>query len=853
MKISKIFFSVLVTAFLLVVGANASKADEGPSPININFQVEAQDGSIYNQAIDVSACATPNNENLTVNGYCAFEAAGLTTDITWMSFGGLVNSINGVFGDSSDFWLWFLNDEPALVGIDSYILNPGDKILWALGKQPLKVTLSTTTPKVNEVNTITVLGFNPNSFMFEPVSGANIVGTTLTTNIEGVAEIVATSTSAFTISVSAEGYISSQDFTITPKPENIKVVIRNNSGTAFSSDIDLPEINSPEIFVTPDSGTTSPIAISPLSVLGILKNLETTTNEFKITNLAYFSSFNSFLINCVAIPASSSTPDCYNWTYAVNNSFPQVGIDQAVVKDGDTIYFFFGSSHKTTLSKTSVETNETFTAKAEQYDLNSGNYIPLTGVTLGIGNFQPDFSFLETATSTVDSNGQAQFTLNSEGSYEIGIKEDSYFPTTSLTVTKAQTSPPSSGGGGGGSAAQTAFNIPKAINFISQSQNTDGSFNSELVTDWTAIALASADSTEAKTKLKNYLANYNYAAQSITDYERHAMALLSLGLNPYNQTPKDYITPIVNAFDGTQIGDTGLETDDIFAIFPLSHAGYNYSDPIIQKTIVHIISKQKPNGSWNDSADVTAAAVMAIGPYFRAPGYVAATGKAFGYLDATQNPNGGWGNIDSTSWVLTMLNAIKESDPAHFIPITSSSGLKPEDYIFKEQNADGGVSSANRVWSTSYAVTAMSGKSWLSVLSSFPKPSTGGGANFGAGAVLGTSTTSTSTLTTLPPTTSTTSTSSLITIIPLPVDASTTPEALTTQNILSKPTATPRPKAAKAKTPTKVKITAADPTPTPTITPSTEENKNTETAVEKKPSWILRAFRAIGSFFGKLF
>ncbi len=847
MKIPKLFFLILSAAFIISIAPPLSQADNDPSPVNINFQVEGPTSSIYNQNLTVPACVTPNNASSTVNGFCAFNASGLTADVTWLSFGGLVNSINGISGDSSNFWLWFLNGEPASIGMDSYMLQPNDKILWALGRQPLKVSLSTASPKVNATSTVTVLGFNPNSFAFEPVGGASIIGTDLITSANGTADIVATSTNPLIISVNASGYIPSEQFSLTPKPQSVNVVIRNNLATAFSGSVDLPGGDESDILVTPTSGTTSPVAISPRSVLGVLENLQTTSSTFKITDLAYFSSFNSFLVNCVAIPASLTTPDCYNWTYAINNSFPQMGIDQAMVKDGDTIYFFFGSPHKTTLSKTTVSVGETFTATAQMYDLSTGTYVPLTGVTLGIGNFNPDFSFSEIATSTVNSLGQASFSLNATGTMEVGIKEDFYFPTTQITIAEAAPAPPS-GGGGGGSAPLT-FNIPSALSYISLQQTSDGSFDSSLTTDWTAIAFASADPGNAKLKLKTYLQNYNYQPSSITDYERHAMALQALGINPYSGTQTDYITPIVNAFDGNQIGDTSLETDDIFAIFPLTHAGYTGNDEIIKKEIAYIISKQKPNGSWNDSVDVTAAAVMAIGPFFQTPGYVQATGKAFGYLASTQNQNGGWGNVDSTSWVVTMLNSVREGDPSHFKNIVNSSGLSGMDYLAKNQNADGSVTSANKTWSTSYAVTAASGKSWLSVLNNFSKPTTNnqpsGNTNAG-GTVLGTSTLVTLPLTTSTSTPATTTPSTISTTTPTIIEVitpTTTPEVLPL----------PKPKVNKVKTAIKPKVVVISPTPTPPATESMPVAKDETQSPLHKPNWFIRALTSISSFFYKLF
>src|SRR3989344_6077620 len=128
------------------------------------------------------------------------------------------------------------------------------------------------------------------------------------------------------------------------------------------------------------------------------------------------------------------------------------------------------------------------------------------------------------------------------------------------------------------------------------------------------------------------------------------MALLSLGINPYSGTSTDYITPIVDTFDGTQIGEL-FPHDDIFAIFPLLHAGYSVNDEIIQKVTAYIVSKQSANGSWGDP-DSTAAAVQALSLINSQPGVSDALSKAKIYLQGHQQSNGGFGNSFSTSWVI---------------------------------------------------------------------------------------------------------------------------------------------------------------------------------------------------------
>ncbi len=139
--------------------------------------------------------------------------------------------------------------------------------------------------------------------------------------------------------------------------------------------------------------------------------------------------------------------------------------------------------------------------------------------------------------------------------------------------------------------------------------------------------------------------------ESVTDYERDAMALEALGINPYTGTSVNYIQPIISAYDGTKIGDPTLVNNDIFAIFPLMKAGYSSNDPIIQKTIAYIISEQNLDGSWAESVDLTAAAIQAFLLTPSISGVSQSINNARQYLVENQQADGGFGSVDSTSWV----------------------------------------------------------------------------------------------------------------------------------------------------------------------------------------------------------
>ncbi|MBI5458014.1 DUF4430 domain-containing protein [Candidatus Kaiserbacteria bacterium] len=452
------------------------------------------------------------------------------------------------------------------------------------------------------------------------------------------------------------------------------------------------------------------------------------------------------------------------------------------------------------------------------------------------------------------------FSDNNLGS-EVTLHIVSLIATSTATTTddSSPSGTPVSGGGGTGGITHYPLNISSALSYLASKQNGDGSFSSSLLTDWAALAFAASDPGASKTLLRNYLLSAKPALSSITDYERHAMALEALGIDPYSGTPMDYITPIVSAFDGTQIGDPNLDNDDIFAIFPLIRAGYGPSDTIIQKEAAFILSAQRPDGSWDGSADMTAAAAQAVGLLFGTPGIKSSTlgqslGKAQAYLVSTQQADGGWGSVDSTSWVQTMINSTYEGDPTRAIPYTSSGGYVPGDAIARAQQSDGGVRPAtdtadNRVWSTSYAVTAASGKSWLTVLQPFSRPPAQGITSSGGGVLENTATstaTSTQATASTTPPTATSTPEVVATVTPTVLGTSTTTIETASSTASSTKLTTPKP--VKKKSIVKKSVLPPSVAPTTSV-PITQ----TAAAANVGGGFLNKIFHSISSFFSWLF
>lgn len=269
-------------------------------------------------------------------------------------------------------------------------------------------------------------------------------------------------------------------------------------------------------------------------------------------------------------------------------------------------------------------------------------------------------------------------------------------------------------GGGGSSQEQKTFSVSKALDFLFQSEE-----NSPMYADWVAIAAGAGDNSDLKTNVSNYLKSNPINSNIITDNERRSMALMALGINPYNGTEINYIKKITDSFDGKQFGDENLVNDDIFALIPLVKVGYNANDEMIAKDIDFILSKQNLDGSWEGSVDITSAAVQSLKPFDSAPSVSSALTKAGLYIKNKQENNGGWGNISSSSWATQAMNVLGES--------WIKEGKTATDYFNAQQETDGAVLSLsetieNRIWATSYVVPAMMSKPWGDIMQSFQKP-----------------------------------------------------------------------------------------------------------------------------------
>lgn len=412
------------------------------------------------------------------------------------------------------------------------------------------------------------------------------------------------------------------------------------------------------------------------------------------------------------------------WGWFSDLDYGMTALNKHTLSEGERFIVTLGKNPlKVTVSTTTPAVGATTTVSVLEFGFDdswNGVWRPSASSSIvldGVQNFTENgtYDFVATSTGVLNVFAIKDGFIQSPTSVISPVGQFSSAPisTNNNTLRSADQSP--------APKVHHTLDVPSALRFLESKQASDGSFGSSVYTDWAAIACASASESLCADKVMSYFKSSSFAGTRVTDYERRAMALMSLGIDPYTGTGINYIQKISDSFDGTQIGEPGLVNDDIFSIFPLIKAGYSPTDQMIKTIVSFIMSKQNSNGSWEGSVDLTSAAVQALSLVSSLDGVNSAKSSARAYLASHENPDGGFGSSFSTSWVLQAVMSLGENPQSWQV---GDNNL--QDYLYSAQQSDGGVEHANadqgtRVWATAYAIPAALGKTWTDLLHSFSR------------------------------------------------------------------------------------------------------------------------------------
>ncbi|HEU5114812.1 MAG TPA: DUF4430 domain-containing protein [Candidatus Paceibacterota bacterium] len=246
-----------------------------------------------------------------------------------------------------------------------------------------------------------------------------------------------------------------------PAPAQITVTVnvRYQNSIVWSGPVTLTQGSTESL--SDDTGSAHSLPTD--SALAALAAADAQSPAFSISDLAYYGSMSAFYLKCMSLPGIAASA-CDDWQYVVDGSYPPVGADHYTLTNGDTIYFYYGDPRRISLSSDSTTSGQPITVHAESYDYTNDSWTPLSGATVGATQPNPNdpYSPLVISTVTTDSNGVATLSLDTIGSYGIGLAMDYYGSTKALKINappEASKSPVGTSGSSGESASTGADTI----------------------------------------------------------------------------------------------------------------------------------------------------------------------------------------------------------------------------------------------------------------------------------------------------------------------------------------------------------------------------------------------------------
>lgn len=264
-------------------------------------------------------------------------------------------------------------------------------------------------------------------------------------------------------------------------------------------------------------------------------------------------------------------------------------------------------------------------------------------------------------------------------------------------------------------AAEQGDAVQRALTYLRSRADADGKIESYATSGWAALAFGAAGE-DVGDSLRQYVATHHPSAEDpVTEWERQALALLALGMDPRSVDGRDYLAAIEGFVKGEQIGDPALLNDDMFGILALAGAG-GPVPPVISQTAAFLLDHQNADGGWGFAIGMPSD-VDLTGTMLQVMPLVAGTEtswsnaqhRALAFLKEIQNPDGGFpngrggpSNVASTAWVIRGGAAAGEDWEA-WMPAV--------EYLLAAQKADGGFpwrpGQASSALMTSYAALAL--------------------------------------------------------------------------------------------------------------------------------------------------
>lgn len=114
-----------------IVDDNLEKEPTRPEEravVNINQATLEIEEVRYQTTIEKNTSVYDFMDKLRNNGEINFK------EKTYIGLGKFIDEINGVRGNGSEFWIYYVNGNKAQIGVSNYRINPGDVVSWKYEK-----------------------------------------------------------------------------------------------------------------------------------------------------------------------------------------------------------------------------------------------------------------------------------------------------------------------------------------------------------------------------------------------------------------------------------------------------------------------------------------------------------------------------------------------------------------------------------------------------------------------------------------------------------------------------------------------------------------------------------------------
>ncbi|MDP3970182.1 MAG: DUF4430 domain-containing protein [bacterium] len=334
------------------------------------------------------------------------------------------------------------------------------------------------------------------------------------------------------------------------------------------------------------------------------------------------------------------------WLFYVNFESAAVGLADYQVTDGDEILLTFGSWPNTPLKlrvrKKQITPGQSISARVKEYSDVSGAFEPAEGMSVMFGN--------EVVTTNAD--GYAEYTPTSSGG-DIDVYAINSGYTRSNTATIRTMKKNSTLKKLAKSDKETMAN--SGIDYLLSQLDENGMVSgSQSTTEWTAIALASADQTNGD--IEQAVLKYEPTVSSgALELARHILALEALGQDSRDVNGIDFVKRLKRTRTANQFGSKLYVNDDIFAGLALLAADEPFNSEALAQALTYT------NKSINDDGGVSFS------------------------VNAEES------DVDTTAYYLQLLGAVRGQDDVTGVRSKNVRRITLQ-FIKKQQNLDGGWS-----------------------------------------------------------------------------------------------------------------------------------------------------------------